>query len=278
VIGLRTAGTVLLSLAGLLALYWLLGFVMLRPALFPAPGPSALQPPRNVERIWLTLGAGRVEAWRLPAIGGPAFGMNDEPRPLIIFTHGNGELIDNNVDDFTDATHAGVGVLMVEYPGYGRSEGSPSQASITEAVLAAYDWAARQPSVDASRIVAFGRSLGGGAACILATRRPVAGLVLQATFTGVADMAHRYGFPAFLVRDPFDNIAALKQYAGPILLLHGERDDIIPVEHSERLLISAGSRATLQRLSCGHNDCFDVWPLVRQFLEAQGLLSSPPSS
>jgi pimeloyl-ACP methyl ester carboxylesterase len=251
--------------------YWALAFVAQRPMLFPAPRVSRGDPPADAQRLWLETGFGRVEAWFLPGLGGAG------RRPLLLFTHGNAELIDDWAREFAEARRAGVGVLLVEYPGYGRSEGRPSEASIAAAVLAAYDWAAGQPSVDPGRIVAHGRSLGGGAACILASRRPVAALVLESTFTGVAPMARRLGVPRFLVRDRFDNLAVVRTLAGPILVIHGDHDTVIPTIHGERLA-SAARRATLRLVPCGHNDCPSSWPLVRDFLRASNLLplSTPP--
>ena len=88
-----------------------------------------------------------------------------------MFAHGNAELIDYWPEEFDEPRRWGAGVLLVEYPGYGRSDGAPSQDSITESMLAAYDWARQHADVDASRIIPYGRSLGGGAAAIARTRR-----------------------------------------------------------------------------------------------------------
>src|SRR6202008_4301022 len=129
--------------------------------------------------------------------------------------------------------------LLLEYPGYGRSTGVTTQQSITAASLAAYDWATQQSGIDPKRIIAYGRSLGGGAACALATQRAVAALILESTFTSVRPFAWRFRAPGFLVRDPFDNLAVVRAFKKPLLVLHGTRDEVIPVEHGRELAAAA---------------------------------------
>ena len=253
----------------LLAAYWTLLFVVQRSILFPRP-PVAGAPPRPpfVEQIWLNTSFGRVEAWYLPAIE-PA----GERAPLLLFAHGNGELIDYWPGEFDEPRRWGAGVLLIEYPGYGRSEGSPSQTSIAEAMLAAYEWARQHARVDASRIIPYGRSLGGGAAAIVSIERPVPALILESSFSSVAAFAAGFGAPRFLVRDPFDSVSAVKSFTGPILILHGDRDDIVPPHHA-RALAMAASNATLTFMPCGHNDCPRPWTELRVFLSRNELLPS----
>lgn len=192
--------------------------------------------------------------------------------PVLVFFHGNGELIDFLSYEFQAPRQWGMGILLVEYPGYGRSAGSPSQASVTAAALAAHDWLSLQPSVDAARVVAYGRSLGGGAAAILAARRGAAALVLESTFTSVKSFAHRFWMPEFAILDPFDNLSAVQTYTGPVLVLHGEQDDLIPPAHAKSLA-RANTRSELHMLACGHNDCDRPWSLIRKFLAANAIVS-----
>jgi uncharacterized protein len=252
---------------GLLAAYWALLFFAQRSILFPVPRLAGAPPrPPEAEQIWLHTSFGRVEAWYLPAIG-----SGSGPLPLLVFSHGNAELIDYWPEEFDEPRRWGVSVLLVEYPGYGRSDGAPSQQSITESMLAAYDWALQHARVDASRIIPYGRSLGGGAAAIVSIERPVPALILESSFSSVAAFAAGFGAPRFLVRDPFDSVSAVKSFTGPILILHGERDDIVPPHHA-RALAAAASDAALKFMPCGHNDCPRPWADVRAFLEQHGLL------
>jgi hypothetical protein len=205
-----------------------------------------------------------VEAWYLPPTGDAG-----RPAPLLLFAHGNGELIDYWPDAFDPPRAWGYGVLLLEYPGYGRSKGRPSEASITDATIAAYDWAAAQPGIDATRMIGYGRSLGAGAVCALLEHRPLAAVILESPFTTIRAFAIRYGAPGFLVRDPFDNLSRLRTYKGPILIMHGEHDAIIPPWHG-RALAAAAPQAELRLLPCGHNDCPRAWGVVRGFVEAVG--------
>jgi fermentation-respiration switch protein FrsA (DUF1100 family) len=235
-----------------------------RRVLFPAPPlPREGEWPigETVQRVWLETPSARSEALLLAAE--PRGG---EPAPLLLYAHGNGELIDYWAGEFEPLRAAGVSVLLVEYPGYGRSSGSPSQASIAQSMVAAFDWAVAQPGVDRARVAGYGRSLGGGAVCALARERALAALVLESTFTSVTALAAElFHLPGFLVRDPFDNLAAVGAFPGPVLVLHGERDEMIPFEHARRLH-AANPRARLHGLPCGHNDCARPWPLIQDFL------------
>ena len=197
----------------------------------PAPPPAL---PAGSQQVWL--GPNRdLEAWLLR----PA--ASARPYPVIIYTHGNGELIDHWVAPFRAMTDAGVAVLLVEYPGYGRSGGRPTRDSISAGIIAAFDFASGHPEIDARRIVAYGRSLGGAAACALAVERPVAALILESTFTSMADLMPRF-VPRALVLDPFDSLA----------------------------VIAAGTEPV--PLPCGHNDCPRQWPPILEFLRRHAVI------
>ncbi|HJU41772.1 MAG TPA: alpha/beta hydrolase [Vicinamibacterales bacterium] len=240
------------------AAYFALLFMVQRSMLFPMPPPMPGEPDK------------RAEVVRVKADGGEAYGLflrsqASGPAALMMFMHGNGELADYWIDEFDVPRSWGFGILLVEYPGYGGAPGSPSEKSITEATRALYDWAATDPRVDAKRIVAYGRSLGGGAAVRLALERPVAALILESAFTSVADFAARFMAPPFLIRDPFDNRKTLASYRGPLLVIHGRLDTIVPFEHG-RELASIVPGAQFRELNCGHNDCPRDWRTIASFL------------
>jgi pimeloyl-ACP methyl ester carboxylesterase len=256
------------------AAYCTLLFVMQRQVLFPRymiPTP----PPPDVKTLriepWLLeTSFGKVEAWYLP----PA-AADGRPAPAVIFGHGNGELIDYWPNELRGFPSMGVGLLLVEYPGYGRSAGSPSQESISEAFILAYDRLAARPDVDASRMVLFGRSLGGGAVCDLALKRPSKALILMSCFKSVSAFAIRYLAPSFLIRDPFDNLAAVRQYQGPVLVIHGESDEVIPFGHGQALHRAARNGKMIV-YPAGHNDCPPDWAVfwrdVADFMRENGIL------
>ena len=251
------------------AAYLALLFVAQRSMLFPMPPQVPPRPPEGAQEVRVKFDGGEAYALYLPPreASGPA--------PLLMFMHGNGELADYWTEEFMVPRAWGAGVLLVEYPGYGRAPGSPSEKSITESVLALYDWATHHPHIDEKGIVPYGRSLGGGAAVRLAVNRPVAGLILESTFTSVADFAAGYMAPAFLVRDPFDSRKTLAAYRGPLLVLHGRNDTIVPIAHG-RELASLVPGAIFHELNCGHNDCPRDWRTIGAFASSVGILAPSP--
>ena len=225
----------------------------------------------GVEAEWIETDFGRVESWYLQAGGAdPA-----RPAPAFIFAHGNGEIIDYWPDELRPIAALGAGLLLVEFPGYGRSEGAPTQERILEVFTRAYDRLAARPGVDPGRIVLIGRSMGGGAVCDLALKRPSAALILLSTFTSLRTYAVRYLAPGFLIRDPFDNLAAVRQYPGPVLVAHGREDTVAFFSHGQALS-AAARRGRLIAYDAGHNDCPPDWAVFRRdlegFLRDEGIL------
>jgi uncharacterized protein len=265
----------LYSAYGVGALYmafmsWL--FVSQRSMLYPGAQTHARAAPPSVpglEVLKLPTAVGEIEALYLPPTQGTG------PSPVMIYAHGNGELTDDWVGEFDGFRDRGIGVLLVEYPGYGRSTGSPSEDSIRAAMDAAYDRIAADSRVDRARIFGFGRSLGGGAICLLARDRPLRALILESTFPSLAIFAVRYWVPPFMLRDLFDNVAALKQFEGPVLVIHGRQDQLIPWQEGRRLA-EASPHATFKVYECGHG-CWDpnlpFWRDADAFLGTAGILT-----
>lgn len=234
--------------------------------LFPAPSPSraSLELPEGARSQRLKTSVGSVDAVFLPPLV-----ASEGQVPLLIYCHGNGNLIDFLLKRFDPFRQAGYAVLLPEYPGYGRSEGAPSEQSIRQAVLAAYEWAVQQPEVDPNRVIGWGRSLGGGAVCLLSKERKLASLILESTFTRVTDAAQaRYGWAARLMRNRFDNLSAVCEFDGAVLILHGTHDRIVPVEQAIQLDRSCRA-SELVILPCGHNDCDSANQIALEFLQRQ---------
>jgi pimeloyl-ACP methyl ester carboxylesterase len=249
-------------------------YAVQREVLFPRhliPAPGAVPTVAGLEQHWLATSQGRVEMWYLP----PLDGQTSNAAPLMIIAHGNGDLIDTWPPAVAELRRLGVGVLLVEYPGYGRSEGSPSQTAIRETFLLAYDAMLQHPQVDPARIVLFGHSVGGGAATALAAQRPSSALILFSTFTSVRALAARQGLPGFAARDPFDNLAVVRSYPHPVLIIHGRHDRTIPYSHG-LALHAAAAQGELLTLDCGHNGCVEdwthFWQELRPFLVRAGVM------
>jgi pimeloyl-ACP methyl ester carboxylesterase len=226
-------------------------FALQRKLLFPAWAVPARPAPErpHLERWALPVDGGEVEAWLLPADVSPA--------PALVFFHGNGESADDWLAPLELFRARGFHVLVPEYRGYTRSAGAPSREALVADADAFVQRLARDPRVDPQRIFFLGRSLGGAVAAEVAARRRPAALVLQSTFTSVAALAAQRGLPALLVRDPFDTLQRVPELGLPVLVAHGQRDDLIPFAHGQALARAAGR--PLIALDCRHNDCPPDW-------------------
>ena len=252
-------------LAALLCYYVLL-FAFQRSLLYPAPaGAFEGVIPADARPLTLESAAGPpVRAWYLPS-------DSDSPDAVVIFCHGNGERAEEWLNQFRQLRAAGLGVLVLEYPGYGVAPGAPTEASLTAAAVAAFDWVRSTPVLADARVIVHGRSLGGGVATRLATRRTVSALILESTFTDLRSLASTVLAPGFLVRDPYDNVAELQRFQGPLLVLHGETDKIAPFAGGESLARAVGG-AEFIAMRCGHNDCSRPWSAILTFLRGRGVL------
>jgi pimeloyl-ACP methyl ester carboxylesterase len=174
-------------------------------------------------------------------------------QPAILFAHGNAESVAGLIDEFEPWTHEGFHVFLVEYPGYAGATGEPTAETIDATWLTAWDALRHTPGVDATRIVLMGRSLGSGPTARLAALRRPAAVVLLSPFATTADFARARAVPAFLVRDRWDNVDALRRAKVPVLIAHGRRDEVIPPSHAA--VLGRLPDVVLDWHDCGHNDC-----------------------
>jgi fermentation-respiration switch protein FrsA (DUF1100 family) len=148
--------------------------------------------------------------------------------PVVIYFHGNGGSIRLRVDRFRRLVAAGVGLVGVSYRGYGGSTGTPTEQGLIEDARAAYAFAAeRYPG----RIAVWGESLGTGVAVALASEKPVTHVILDAPYSSTVDVAaDLYWFlpVRLLMKDQFRSDLRIKNVQAPVLILHGDGDDIIP--------------------------------------------------
>ncbi|NUQ68430.1 MAG: alpha/beta hydrolase [Phycisphaerales bacterium] len=169
----------------------------------------------------------------------------------VVFFHGNAELIDHQLDLADEYAQRGCAVLLIEYRGYGRTTGSPTQAAIVADAIAIID--ALPNAIDRAGLIYHGRSIGGAVAAQVATERRPAALILESTLTSTLAFTRRMGVPDFLIASPWRTDRALPAIDVPVLLLHGRHDTIIPPDHS-RTLAALAPRTTLVELDGGHND------------------------
>ncbi len=189
--------------------------------------------------------------------------------PWVLYLHGNAESAADNLSLAAELATAGVGVLLAEYRGYGGLPGRPTEAGLTadaEAALAALEAAGAPPE----RIAVVGRSLGTGVAVALARRRPPGLLVLVSPFTSAVDVGRLVVGPLapLLVADRWDSIGALPELRVPVVVVHGARDDVIPVEMGRRLAASRPDVRYLELPDATHDDVPGLGALLSREVHA----------
>ena len=199
--------------------------------------------------------AGATEGWFFKGVGASV----EKPAPAIVFAHGNGELIDDWPQALEPFLAMGVSVLIPEYRGYGRSSGTPSIAGIQQDYVAFYDRLVSLDIVDASRIVFVGRSIGGGVACALAEERTPAAFILMSVFSDIQSLAKRMGVPKLLVNNVYDNKRIIAELGLPTLIIHGQTDKLIPVQHAHELETAATGPVQKVLYPSAHNDTPSDW-------------------
>lgn len=245
---------------------------------FPAEfaGQAGLGMPTSggtAEQLEIQTDEGTTAAWYVPAAGASA----DNPAPLVVFFHGNAELIDHQ-QPILDLYHGmGVSVFMVEYRGYGHSDGTPSEKHIVADTIVMLKPMLERPEIDPGRLVYHGRSIGGGMAAQVALQIEPSAIVVESTFKNLSGMAMRYGAPPFLVTSPLRSDKAFKKLNLPILIMHGQRDTIVPVDHA-KALNDIAKDSTLVLFDADHNtlpepaEAAMYESAVRKHLEDAGVL------
>ena len=175
----------------------------------------------------------------------------------VLLCHGNAGNVGDRVPHLELLSGAGFDVLAFDYRGYGRSTGRPGERGLQHDARAARAALLCRPAVDPDRIVYLGESLGGAVALGLALEHPPAGLILQSAFTSVRDLArlHYPLVPPPLVPDAYPSLRRISGLTAPLLLLHGDRDGIVPLMHGEALAEEAPGHKRMHVLAgVGHND------------------------
>ena len=234
----------------------LLDVFLFHPWRFPQ-GDWAIDP--GVEDVWIQSSDGvRINGWYAEAA---------QPRAVVLYTEGNAGNITGRrwvLSMFRNRLRCSV--LIFDYRGYGRSEGSPSIPGVLADARAARRWIAWRAGVTEGDIVLVGHSLGGAVAVDLAGRDGARGLVLESTFSSLADVAERHfgRVGRLLAGDKLDSAATIRGYHGPLLQTHGDADEVVPYEFGRRLFKAANEPKRFIAVPGGdHND-----PTDREYLEA----------
>lgn len=211
---------------------------------------------RPFEEVTLKTSDGlRLHGWFFPADTNSARGGL-----VVLLFHGNAGNVSHRLPFYSVLLQLGVNVFAFDYRGYGRSEGRPGEEGTYLDAQAAYAWL-RARGFAADRIIALGKSLGGGVASELAVREPLGGLILQSTFTSIPDIGADL-FPWLPVRwlatIRYDTRSKLPQLKIPVLVMHSRADDIISFRHGEQLFAAANEPKLFWELAGLHNETLEA--------------------
>ena len=245
-IGSKAWGWSLLRL-GLLIYLALCGYAFFfSDRLLFQPGPASYEDSEAILKLPTPSGE-EIAAIYLP---------NPEADFTILYSHGNGEDMGDMMFLFHELRVGGFAVFAYDYRGYGTSEGQPSEKRVYQDINTAYRYLTQTLEVPPERIIALGRSLGGGPSVDLAAREPLGGLILESTFTTAFRVMTRISILPF---DKFANIGKLDRVNCPILVIHGTADNTIPQRHGQQLFKAAKEpKQAFWVEGAGHNNLWSV--------------------
>jgi fermentation-respiration switch protein FrsA (DUF1100 family) len=202
------------------------------------------------EDQWIETSDGiRLHSWWIPA---------HQPKAVLLFFHGNAGNISHRLHNLRLLRGMGISPLIPDYRGYGRSGGRPDEKGFYLDARAAYMAASKRAEESKCKLVVFGRSLGGAAAVSVGGFKGVSGVILESTFTNLGDMAKSlYLVPWLdkLLGGRFDSDERIKAIRVPLLFIHGDRDQIVPMRLGRKLYDrAAGPKAFFTVAGAGHND------------------------
>jgi fermentation-respiration switch protein FrsA (DUF1100 family) len=224
------------------------------------------------ESIFLTTADGvRVHAFFVPSLSDATAGA---PR-AILFLHGNAGNASHRLPNAVELARLGANVLLLDYRGYGLSEGRPNEQGVYADARAGLADLLEARGYPESRVVLFGRSLGGAVAVDLAVDRDFAGVILESTFSSARDAARSFFGPpaALLAGSRFDSASKIARLRSPLLFFHGDRDRIVAYDLGKRLFALAPEPKAFETLvGAGHNDTVIVggrpyFERIRRFLD-----------
>ncbi len=238
------------------------------PRMLYHPSREIEQTPNQVglhyENINLTTSDGvNINGWFVP---GENLAEDDHvTRLTVLFFHGNAGNISHRLDKIGIFRDLGVDTFIIDYRGYGRSEGQPNEQGTYHDAQTAYEYLTQQRKLSPHSIIAYGESLGCAIAADLASKVELRGLVLEEGFTSTGDVGQEM-FPFLpvrrLVRNKYDTISKLPRIHIPLLIFHSREDTLIKFTHGQRLFAAANDPKQFVELHGGHNDAFEVSALT----------------
>jgi fermentation-respiration switch protein FrsA (DUF1100 family) len=235
----------------------------------PTPASQDWQklPSPDTQDVQLTSADGtRIHAWWCPA---------KDSDLALLYCHGNaGNLSHRGISIVKLREKIGASVLIIDYPGYGKSEGTPTEKGCYAAADAAYAWLTDEKKYPPKKILLYGGSLGGGIVTDLASRKEHRALILDKTFTSLPDVAADlyWWLPApkrLLMTNRFDNLSKIRSVRSPVFIAHGTADELIPYPHGERLFAAANEPKRFYPIpGLGHNESLpdELFTSLKEFL------------
>ena len=259
---LRATLTLLIALAGAYLVMGVIMWGLQERIAFPAPR-YALPSPQaagiaDAELVTL-LTSDRVElrGWYLSPVPPPT---DDSPSPALIWFYGNAEAVGLLAPLVRELRPPGMGVLLLDYRGYGESGGVTTERGLYRDADAAWRYLAGRADVDSTLISVYGRSLGAVLALYLADNYSVRSVILDSPFTSARDMAavHYWYVPRIGMRLEMDNLSRAKRLAAPLAVFHGSDDDIALPWMGKAIADAGRAREYVVFQGAGHNDVYDV--------------------
>ncbi|KIX15866.1 lysophospholipase [Dethiosulfatarculus sandiegensis] len=243
------------------------------------PDKQLIGTPNDLEmdyrNLWITVEKEKIiHAWWVPA---------PDPGAVVLFCHGNAGNISHRLDNLAGLYRLGLSVLIFDYRGYGKSRGSASEEALYADARAACARAGELARQAAVPLVVFGRSLGGAAAVGLVEEPGISGMILESTFTNLADMAKvQYHLPwtGSWLAGRFNSLDRIKNARTPLLFIHGNQDYIVPFELGKRLFQAAPEPKEFIAIEgAGHNDTIETagqayYEKLAQFINSLKMVES----
>jgi len=194
-------------------------------------------------------------------------------QPTVLFFHGNGGAVSHRAQRIRDLMSDGYGIFVLGYPGYGGNDGAPSEPSFMEGALLSYEYL-QNSGVSSGDIVLYGESIGSGVAVQLAASVQARSLILESPMSSAIEVAREH-YPwllvSLLIKDTFQSIDYIDRIDMPLLVMHGDRDQVIPIRIGQHLFEKARDPKTFITLKgAGHNNLqlYPVREIAREFLDA----------
>ena len=202
------------------------------------------------EDVFIKSGSKRIHGWYVP---------NEKNKFVVLFFHGNAGNISDRLDTIRIMSKLGLSTLIIDYQGFGLSEGKPSESGINSDAMSAWKYLCKERNITTNQIIVAGRSLGGAVASYVAANVNPKALIIESAFTSIPHLAKRY-YPYipthWIARDKFPTQKYVQDVKCPILIIHSREDELIPFAHGKLLAQTPNKNITFEAITGSHNNGF----------------------